>query len=188
MFIRFVVGADDEHHRLLTGIITEARILRDENKLHLHEQEWLETIYDWFDTHLPHPPFSSGRFPQDAVAWFKAESGDFIGRMWDIVAIIREHDVPVRLLKSQNPGKILYEDEYQVVVKEWRELRIEFRNCLFCHRCRPCGRGNIGVGRTMFMFRRRSHSEARTRAAGWRSRPLTSKGTTRRIATEGRRT
>jgi hypothetical protein len=29
MFIRFVVGGDAEHHRSLTGIITEARLLRD---------------------------------------------------------------------------------------------------------------------------------------------------------------
>lgn len=39
MFIRFVVGAEGEHHRLLTGIFTEARILRDENKLEPYEEE-----------------------------------------------------------------------------------------------------------------------------------------------------
>lgn len=122
MFLRFVVGADDEHHRLLTGIITEARILRDENKLEPYEVQRLEELYEWLNAHLPCPPFSSGQFPLDAVAWFKAGAGDFISRMWDFVAIIEGHDVPVRLLKSQNPGKILYEDEYQVLVKEWRKL------------------------------------------------------------------
>ena len=33
MFIRFVVGADDENHRLLTGLVTEARLLRDKGEL-----------------------------------------------------------------------------------------------------------------------------------------------------------
>lgn len=122
MFIRFVVGADDESHRMLTGVITEARILRDENKLHSYEEEWLEDIYDWFNSHLPQPPFSTGKFPRDAVAWFRSESSDFIARMWDIVAIIESHDVPVRVLKSQNPGKVVYEDDYQVLVEEWRHL------------------------------------------------------------------
>ena len=42
--------------------------------------------------------------------------------MWDTVAIIENHDVPVRLLKSRNPGKVLYEDEHQLVVEEWRHL------------------------------------------------------------------
>lgn len=122
MFIRFVVGADDEHHRLLTGVITEARILRDENKLNPYEEEWLEDIYEWFNSYLPHPPFLTGQLPRDAVAWFRAESSGFIARMWDIIAIIEDHDVPVRLLKSRNPGKIVYEDEYQILVEEWRQL------------------------------------------------------------------
>ena len=116
------VGADDEHHRALTGVITEARILLDENSLEPYEEEWLEDIYDWLNAHLPCPPFSSGQLTYDAVAWFKVGSSDFIARMWDIVAIIEGHDVPVRLLKSSNPGKIVYEDEYQVLVKEWRKL------------------------------------------------------------------
>ena len=122
MFIRFVVGTDGEHHRSLTGVITEARLLREENKLSPYEEEWLEGIYDWFNSYLPCPPFSTGQFPTHAVAWFKAESSEFIARMWDIVAIIEDHDVPVHLLRSHNPGKIVYEDEYQVLVEEWRRL------------------------------------------------------------------
>jgi hypothetical protein len=122
VFIRFVVGADGEHHRALTGVITEARILRDENKLTQYEEEWLEEIYDWLDANLPTPPFSTGKFPRDAVAWFKAESTGFIARMWDLVAIIEGHDVPVLLLKSPNPGKVVYEDDHQVLVEEWRQL------------------------------------------------------------------
>ena len=122
MFIRFVVGTDDESHRMQTGVITEARILRDENKLHSYEEVWLEDIYDWFNLHLPQPPFSAGKFSTEAVAWFKADSAEFISRMWDIVAIIEGHDVPVRVLRSPNPGKVVYEDEYQVLVEEWRHL------------------------------------------------------------------
>ena len=122
MFIRFVVGTDDEDHRLLTGVITEARLLRDENQLYPYEEEWLEEIYDWFNSCLPMPPFSTGRFPKDAVAWFKTESEQFITRMWDLVAILENHDVPVRLLRSPNPGKVVYEDDYQILVEEWRRI------------------------------------------------------------------
>lgn len=122
MFIRFVVGEDDENHRLLTGVITESRILLDENKLNPYEEDWLQEIYEWFNNHLPCPPFSSGGLPRDAVAWFKAESSEFITRMWDIIAIIENHDVPVRLLRSRNPGKVAYEDDYQILVEEWRRL------------------------------------------------------------------
>lgn len=124
MFIRFVVGADDENHRSLSGIFTEANLLKEDGNLSPYEEEWLEEVFGWFNSHLPCPPFAAGRFSRDAVAWFKADSSEFIARMWDIVALIQNHDVPVRLLKSQNPGKIVYEDDHQIVVEEWRRLRI----------------------------------------------------------------
>ena len=122
MFIRFVVGADDENHRSLNGIISETRHLRDDNRLYPYEEQWLDEIYDWFNTHLPTPPFSSAKYSRDAVAWFKTESESFITRMWDLVAILKNHDVPVRLLRSPNPGKVVYEDDYQVLVVEWRQI------------------------------------------------------------------
>ena len=75
MFIRFVVGVDDEHHRSLTGVITEARLLRDRDKLLEHELKWLEEIYEWLNAHLPCPPFSKSDWSRDAVSWFKDDAG-----------------------------------------------------------------------------------------------------------------
>jgi hypothetical protein len=42
--------------------------------------------------------------------------------MWEIAHLLKEHGVPVRLLRSENPGKVLYEDDYQIVVEEWKHL------------------------------------------------------------------
>jgi len=42
--------------------------------------------------------------------------------MWEIVTLLQEHGIAVRVLRSRNPGKILYDDEYQIVVKEWKHL------------------------------------------------------------------
>lgn len=57
MFIRFVVGGDEEDHRQLSGLVTETRILRDKGELTAVEEEQLETIYAWFNANLPCPPF-----------------------------------------------------------------------------------------------------------------------------------
>jgi hypothetical protein len=122
MFIRFVVGKDDEHHRLLTGVITEARLLRDDDLLESHQVSMLEAAYEWLNVHLPCPPFDSGVLPRSSVSWFKDNAGEPITKVWEIVAILNAHSVPVRLLRTKNPGKILYEDEYQVVVEEWRQF------------------------------------------------------------------
>jgi len=42
--------------------------------------------------------------------------------MWEIASLLKEHGVPVRMLRSTNPGKILYQDDYQIVVDEWKRI------------------------------------------------------------------
>ena len=121
MFVRFVVGADAENAALLTGIITEARILHDKGLLYSYESSRLEAIFDWFNEHLPFPPFQkkfrTGVWTRDAVAWFRPEAKGPVERMWEIVAILKEHGVAVRMVTSNNPGKIVYEDKYQIVAE-----------------------------------------------------------------------
>ena len=121
MFVRFVVGADVENAAWLTGVITEARLLRDRGELYSHESEQLERIFDWFNENLPCPPFSmklrSGEWTRDAVAWFRPEAEGPIRRMWDVVAILREYGIAVRMVTTDKPGKIVYEDAYQVVAE-----------------------------------------------------------------------
>jgi hypothetical protein len=106
----------------LTGIIAEARLLRDDGQLERYEAEWLEETYEWLNENLPCPPFSSSRWSREAVSWFKDDAGKAIERMWGIVSLLREHGLQVRLLRSRNPGKIIYEDQYQVVVEEWKRI------------------------------------------------------------------
>ena len=122
MFIRFVVGHDREHHRSLTGIVTEARLLRDGGALDQHEVQRLEEVYEWLNANLPCPPFSTSGWSREAVTWFKDDAGEPIRKLWEITSILKEHGVPVRLLRSTNPGKLLFEDPFQVVVEEWKQL------------------------------------------------------------------
>jgi hypothetical protein len=122
LFIRFVVGSDGQHHRELTGIVTEARFLRDRGDLSDDEASRLEDAYEWFNDHLPVPPFAASDWPRDVVAWFKDDAHEEVQRMWDIVALLEDHGVQVRLLRSKNPGRVLYEDSRQVVVAEWNQL------------------------------------------------------------------
>jgi hypothetical protein len=121
MFVRFIVGSDAENAAWLTGIITESRILRDGGHLYDYESELLEKTFAWLNEHLPCPPFGAklrtGEWTSDAVSWFRAEAREPIGRLWDIVAILKEHGVPVRLVATDRPGTIVYEDMFQVVAE-----------------------------------------------------------------------
>lgn len=122
MFIRLVVGHDGEPHRSLTGIVASARLLRDAGSLDQHEVARLEELYQWLNANLPCPPFSTSGWSREAVTWFKHDAGEPIRKLWEIALILRSQSVPVRLLRSANPGKVLFEDRFQVAVKEWREL------------------------------------------------------------------
>ncbi|MDH3591285.1 MAG: hypothetical protein OER88_05375 [Planctomycetota bacterium] len=105
----------------MTGIIAEADQLRSAGALEEYESAWLRETFAWFNERLPVPPFPRS-WPRDAVCWFKADAGDAIHRMWGLVSFLREHGMPVRLLRARCPGRILYEDRYQVVVDEWKRI------------------------------------------------------------------
>ena len=121
MYVRFVAGTDDENAFWLDGVITVAQGLHDQGELYGHESEWLEEVFDWFNDHLPCPPFRqrlrSGAWTRDAVCWFRPDAGEPLRHIWDIVAILREHGTPVRLVTTHKPGKIVYADAYQVVAE-----------------------------------------------------------------------
>jgi len=67
MFVRFVVGGDGEDHKELTGIVTEARLLRERGELTTDEDDRLEDLYKWFNENVPVPPFESKRRVQVLV-------------------------------------------------------------------------------------------------------------------------
>lgn len=121
MFVRFVVGVGSDNPYTLTGIITIARELRDSGKLEPFEMEWVNEIFGWFNENLPKPPFqsklASQEWTHDAVAWFRPTAGEFIARMWDLTALLREHGVQVLFVQRKHPGHIVYEDQFQVVAE-----------------------------------------------------------------------
>ena len=126
-YIRFICD-DEENGHDATGIVTTARALLDMGDLYDYEEELLEEHFEWLNDNLPCPPFSAslqeGTWSPHAVAWFKETAQEFVECFWNIVAILEEHDVPVRVLKTERPGKVLYEDEFQVVAEAYRRDRI----------------------------------------------------------------
>ncbi len=102
-------------------MITIARVLRDQGELEPYEVEVVESTFEWLNQHLPMPPFKHnlelGKWTEDAVAWFIPEAKEPIARMWDLVAVLKEHGVAVRVFRTEYPGRIVYRDNYQVVAE-----------------------------------------------------------------------
>ena len=90
-------------------------MLMEEEKLYRYEAVRVSEIFDWFNQYLPCPPFEKSKWPKNAITWFKVGAQEYISKLYDLQVILSEHGVQVRTIKTEYPGKILYEDEYQIV-------------------------------------------------------------------------
>ncbi|MFJ2442115.1 MULTISPECIES: hypothetical protein [unclassified Streptomyces] len=76
---------------------------------------------DWYDAHYPDPsavdPYAyDPEVNPGAVAWFKSSAEELIKRVDRYLDILAAHDVECRMVRSPDPGRIVYEDEYQILV------------------------------------------------------------------------
>jgi hypothetical protein len=116
-YVRFVSGTNREEPRDQHGVVTELRMLRDSGTLAAYEVEHINELFKWFNEELTCPPFKKKRWSADAISWFKGSAQNLISRFRDMIAILEIHDRPVRMITTDDPGRILYEDEHQVVAE-----------------------------------------------------------------------
>ena len=116
-YVRFVAGTNRDHPPTQHGVVTELRMLKESGMLAAYEVEHIDELFEWFNEELSCPPFSEGRWSADAISWFKSSARDLISRFRDMIAILEIHARPVRMITTDDPGRILYEDEYQVVAE-----------------------------------------------------------------------
>lgn len=127
MYVRFVEALDADDAWQSDGVFTAAEKLLDTGKLHDYQVCVLQHAYDWFNENLPVPPFRRnqelGHWSEDAVCWFCQEAVVPISYIWDIVAILKDHGVAVRMARTTCPGSIVYRDDLQVVAIPERTRR-----------------------------------------------------------------
>ena len=121
MFIRFVAGDDINDTFWATGVITIAKDLIAAHLLEDWAVERIEDIFSELNLRLPVPPFSKSNWPPEAVSWFKDSAKETIALVREIEKLLKHHDIPTRTILTDNPGKILYEDDYQIIaeIKNW---------------------------------------------------------------------
>jgi hypothetical protein len=55
-----------------------------------------------------------------AVCWFRPNARRAIEKVRSISALLAEHGVPVRMIKTGDPGIVVYQDRWQLVAKPRR--------------------------------------------------------------------
>ena len=117
MYLRFVVGDETESSRTQTGLFTEIASLRNDGLLEDYQVEMVEKTFNYFNDYLPVPPYKKKGWGLNAISWFKDSAIIFIDKMWDFKSILEQNDISVRILKTEKPGMILYEDDFQIVAQ-----------------------------------------------------------------------
>jgi hypothetical protein len=119
--VRFVTGEVDKDSEELRGVFQAAFRLRDDGKLFAYEEVRLREISAWFDSNLQKPTrLTSAKPPHyrkrnNAISWFRSSASEHIGKIRELLAILDAHHVRHQMLKTKQPGYVVYEDEYQVV-------------------------------------------------------------------------
>ena len=126
MYVRFVVSEIHEDSQSELGVFHALRFLREEGKLFPYEKELHDQTLRWFNENLEKParlttskpPFRGKK--NTAISWFKDTAVEHIAKIRTLVAILENHGVSVKMLRTFKVGYVLYEDKWQIVAERFR--------------------------------------------------------------------
>ncbi|MDF1479490.1 hypothetical protein PYV02_10395 [Leifsonia sp. H3M29-4] len=117
------------------GIFALANGLAQNGRLAVEDEAWLREANDWYNRAYPNPSdVDPGVYDRvvnpGAVSWFKVGASDaLIERLADYVRLLDAHSVEWERVVTARPGRIVYEDEVQVVAVPERGDRALVRVC-----------------------------------------------------------
>jgi hypothetical protein len=125
MFIRFVIHSNDIDSGRRQGLFQALGELETQGLLLEHEVERYYELRDWFRQNLRKPvSFTRSSKPNAkkvALSWFKDTATRHISMMHGMARVLKAHDVMVEILRSERPGYVVYEDDFQVAAEPFHE-------------------------------------------------------------------
>ena len=123
MYLRFRIHRFDEEARAPVGVFDEAYRLLEEGALAEHETEAIEELLGWFKEHLPIPTrfkrAPGAHRPNRAICWLKSSATEHVRQARALAALLQIQGVMVEVIKTEEPGSIVYEDDYQVAAEPY---------------------------------------------------------------------
>lgn len=106
------------------GVFSLINQIAEKGLMEEEDVDLFREVDDWFYQNLPWPPQCQRQEP--VVCWFKtANSTQMMKMIRPILWLLERYHQAYYLVYTNDPGEIVYEDEYQVVVKTDLELLIE---------------------------------------------------------------
>jgi len=120
MYLRFQGQKPNTGTASKLGIIQLAFELRDRPDLPAYADRELRRNLAWLKMHLKSPSVLRDDEHYRAIAWFKPEAHEPLKRIWALKAVLEEFGYAIDMIKSSDPGRIIYEDGWQVIAKPGR--------------------------------------------------------------------
>src|SRR5688572_9162574 len=117
MLIRFATLVTDPDSGHASGILVTAHTLRDEGDLTSEEHLELRAALAWFNEELFVPKLLERAEHRRAISWFKPAAEEAVRRMWHLKELLDRHGHHVEVLRTSEPGTVIYEDDWQVIAK-----------------------------------------------------------------------
>ena len=128
-YVRFQ-SPDKNRFGINVGIFGLANSLAHGGKLTDEDFKLWRSMNDWYNAAYPDPSSTNKDVYNPevnpvAVAWFKGSATHLIERIPPYVALLERYGVACERITSYDPGKVLYEDEVQVVVVPHERLQAQ---------------------------------------------------------------
>jgi hypothetical protein len=120
-YIRFVIGRKDEDSHVEQGIFQAAARALEWQDITGSDAEELNELRAWFSENLERPTSFGRDKLRLGICWFKTQSTEHISRIWEMVQILERHGIYVRKIRTDRPGYVIYEDEWQLVAEPFRK-------------------------------------------------------------------
>jgi hypothetical protein len=120
-YVRFVIGRKDEDSQVEQGIFQAAARALEWQDITGSDADELNELRAWFSENLQRPTSFGRDKLRLGICWFKTGSAEHISRIWEMVHILERNGIYVKKIRTDKPGYVIYEDEWQLVAEPFRK-------------------------------------------------------------------
>ncbi|AWE48497.1 MULTISPECIES: hypothetical protein [Streptomyces] len=99
---------------LVNNLAREGRLSEEQEAFRRLNNKWYDAAYT--DPSTVDPTVYDDEVNPGAAAWFKPSATHLLARVPGYLEILSAHGVDCRVLRSTDPGQVVYEDDVQIVV------------------------------------------------------------------------
>ncbi len=119
-YVRFVISRKDEDSRVEQGVFQAAALALEWREITGPDADELNELRAWFSQNLEKPTSFGRDKLRRGICWFKTDATQHIARIWEMVQILERNGIFVKKIRTNKPGYVIYEDEWQLVAEPFR--------------------------------------------------------------------